>query len=168
MRELSTDTNFFGKEISSESELIKLAEKAKFPSHALILRKSHAENIDIIKGITDWDFLKKNFRQLLSKYGKVYLESDMRAMYNPTRMKVIASAAQKLVDKLKSRCSKCDTPGFGIAHLKRGLPCDYCGMPTKSILSHIYICQKCNYTKEEIYPNKKFTEEPTFCDFCNP
>jgi hypothetical protein len=89
-------------------------------------------------------------------------------MYNPTRMKVIARATQKLVDKLNSCCPKCDTPGFGIADIKRGLPCDLCGMPTKSILSHLYICQKCNYTKEEIYPDKKFTEEPTFCDFCNP
>ena len=132
------------------------------------MRKSDNDNTDIIKGITDWDLLKSSFHQLLHKYGKAHLESDMRAMYNPTRMKVIERVTQKLVDKLNSHCPKCNTPAFGIGDIKRGLPCNLCGMPTKSILSHIYICQKCNYTKEEIYPNGKFTEEPTFCDFCNP
>ncbi|RTY96888.1 hypothetical protein EKL98_16285, partial [Flavobacterium bomense] len=97
-----------------------------------------------------------------------YIETDMRAMYNPTRMKVIEKAAFKLVDKIKSLCPKCRTPGFGIIDRREGLPCQQCHFPTRSTLSHIYSCQKCSYKKEEKYPNGKQTEDPMYCDICNP
>jgi len=73
----------------------------------------------------------------------------MRAMYNPTRMKVIESAAIKLANKITSCCPNCNTPGFGVTDAKRGLPCEWCRFPTRSTLSHIYICQKCSYVKEK-------------------
>ncbi|MFT6112190.1 MAG: hypothetical protein ACJAXV_000977, partial [Bacteroidia bacterium] len=40
--------------------------------------------------------------------------------------------------------------------------------PTNSILSFMYSCQNCDFEKEEMYPHKKRTEEPMYCDFCNP
>tara|TARA_R110002012_G_scaffold300941_1_gene500995 strand:+ start:18397 stop:18879 length:483 start_codon:yes stop_codon:yes gene_type:complete len=39
-RELSMETNFNGKEIESEQELLDFAKAVKFPTHGLILRKS--------------------------------------------------------------------------------------------------------------------------------
>ena len=79
----------------------------------------------------------------------------MRAMYNPTRMKVIEKATFKLVDKIKSLCPKCETPGFEIVDRKAGLRCNQCNFPTRSTLSYIYKCQKCNYKKEEEFLNDK-------------
>jgi len=168
VRELSTATNFNGKQIQSQKELMAFAKDIGFPKHGLILRKSKNENTDIQKGITDVEILKKSFEQLYSKYNYVYAETDMRAMHNPTRMNVIEQATQKLVQKIKSNCPECQIPGFGITDAKNGLVCSLCGLPTNSTLSYIYVCQHCKFTKEEMYPNKKTTEDPTYCDYCNP
>ncbi len=168
VREVSLETNFNGEYIASKEELINFAAKAKFPSHGLIVRKSKEENEAIIKGITDWAVLVDAFKQHLNKYGAVYVETDMRAMYNPTRMSVIEQAAQKLAEKIKAQCPGCKTPGFGITEAKPGLPCECCGFKTRSVLSHLYTCKKCAYTSEALYPHNKTTEDPMYCDICNP
>jgi hypothetical protein len=168
VRELSTDTNFNGQEISTEEELTEFARSAGFPAHGLILRPSKDNLSEIYKGITDPEDLKQIFQLLQSKYNSVYAETDMRAMFNPTRMKVIEKAAVKLIEKIKSTCPQCHTPGFGITEAKKGLECSLCGMPTNSTLSHVYVCLKCNYTKEAMYPHNKSSEDPMYCDYCNP
>jgi len=168
VRELSTSTNFNGKQIQTQKELFEFADQVGFPTHGLILRKSKDENTEIHKGITNIEDLKKSFEQLYSKYNSVYAETDMRAMYNPTRMNVIEKATQKLAQKIKCTCPTCQMPGFGITDVRKGLECSLCGSPTNSTLSYIYVCQHCLFTKEEMYPNKKTTEDPTYCDYCNP
>ena len=167
-RELSMETNFNGSEIKTEKELQEFATNANFTSHGLILRKSENDCIEIVKGITDEEQLKNTFHHLIAHYGTAYVETDMRAMYNPSRMKVIEKATRKLVEKIKSLCVKCESPGFGITDRKEGLPCEQCNFPTRSTLSYIYSCQKCNYKKEEQYPNGKQIEDPMYCDICNP
>jgi len=167
-RELSTITNFNGKEIKTEKELLEFANAVDFPSHGLILRKSKTENNEINKGITDINQLKKTFNNLFDKFNSVYVETDMRAMYNPTRMKVIEAATIKLIDKINSLCPQCSKPGFGITEATKGLKCNLCGSPTNSTLSYIYVCQHCEYSKEEMYPHNKKTEDPMYCDYCNP
>jgi hypothetical protein len=168
VRELTTDTNFNGEEIKSEKQLQNFAKQVKFPSHGLIVRKGKDDFTEIVKGITDWENLNKTFLQFLEKDTSAFVETDMRAMYNPTRMKVIEKATQKLIDKINSCCPQCNTPGFGITDAKKGLRCMQCSFPTRSTLSYIYTCQKCAYTKEEMFPNKKTTEDPMYCDVCNP
>lgn len=168
VREISTSTNFNGREIKTYKELLAFAEQVGFPAHGLILRKSKEENIDIHKGIITTETLQQSFELLYSKYHAVFAETDMRAMYNPTRMSVIEQATLKLVQKIQSTCPQCQTPGFGITDAKKGLKCGLCGSATKSTLSYLYVCQQCQFTKEEMYPNKKTFEDPTYCDFCNP
>ncbi|MDO9001200.1 MAG: hypothetical protein Q7W45_15660 [Bacteroidota bacterium] len=168
IRERSFKTNFNGQEIKSVEQLNIFATKAQFPSHGLIIRKAYGDNSEIIKGIIDSNVLKKSFESLKNKYGSVYIETDMRAMFNPTRMKVIKKAAQKLVDKITSFCPQCYTPGFGITNANAGLPCSLCSFPTRTILSYEYKCIKCQYKEDKKYPHNKTTEEPTFCDNCNP
>lgn len=168
VRELSTETNFNGSEIKNEQELLDFADLVKFPSHGLILRKSKIDNSYIVKGITNLEDLKKSFHLMLKKFNNVYAETDMRAMHNPSRMTVIKNATKKLVDKVNSCCPQCNIPGFGVTDAKKGLECSLCGSPTNSTLSFIYSCQKCHFKKEEMYPHKKTTEEPMYCDFCNP
>ncbi|MFT6203204.1 MAG: hypothetical protein ACI9V1_000347 [Spirosomataceae bacterium] len=168
VRELSTSTNFNGKQVQTQKELFEFADQIGFPTHGLILRKSKDENTDIHKGITDIGILKTSFEQLCSKYHSVYAETDMRAMYNPTRMSVIEKTTEKLVEKIRSACPQCQMPGFGITDATKGLECSLCGSPTNSTLNYIYVCQHCQFKKEEMYPNKKTTEDPTYCDYCNP
>ena len=134
----------------------------------MILRKSRYEFADIVKGITNVEELINVFNSLIDKFGTAYIETDMRAMYNPTRMKVIESVAKKLIKKINTLCPVCNMPGFGITNAKEGLPCELCNFPTRSTISYIYSCQKCNYKKEEKYPKGKQTEDPMYCDYCNP
>lgn len=168
VREISTETNFNAAEIKSETELKDFANAAQFPSHGLILRKHKEDYSKIKKGITNWETLLNAYRHFSKTDGLAYVETDMRAMYNPTRMKVIKKAAQKLADKINSQCPECKTPGFGITDSKQGLPCELCKFPTRSTLSYIYTCQKCNFQKEIKYPNGKTKEDPMYCDICNP
>jgi hypothetical protein len=167
-REISTDTNFNGEEIQTTEALQKFADKALFPSHGLILRKSKEENTEIVKGLTEWKKLHNVFSRFITLYGKAYVETDMRAMYNPSRMQVIEKVSQKLIEKINSTCPDCHTPGFEIVDAISGLPCKLCGSPTKSVLSYTWACKKCKHISEEKYPNGKTKEDPGYCDRCNP
>jgi len=167
-RELSLQTNFNGSEIKSIRELKDFARKASFPTHGLILRKNKDDFSEIKKGITDWDTLLTTYTNLSKVDSIVYVETDMRAMFNPTRMQVIKKATEKLVNKINTYCPQCNIPGFDITSSKQGLPCGLCNSPTRSILSYLYTCKKCGFAKEEKYPNGKTTEEPMYCDNCNP
>jgi len=167
-RELSFKTNFNGDEIKTEKKLTEFAKRVKFPSHGLILRKAKDNNSKIIKGITNWQTLKETFQMFIDTCGEAYVETDMRALYNPTRMKVIESAAKKLVKKINSLCPECNTRGFGITDALKGLPCSLCGSPTQSTFSYIYECKKCAFKKEEKFPHNKIQEDPMYCNICNP
>lgn len=167
-REISTETNFGYKEIAHEKELMEFANQASFPTHGLILRKSRQEHIDIVKGITDTPTLLDVYKTMAAKYSLICVETDMRAMFNPSRMKVIEIATKKLIEKIQSACPQCQMPGFSITDAKSGLPCDLCGSPTRSALAYIYQCTHCGFSKEKIYPHKKQTEDPMYCDRCNP
>ena len=167
-RELSTETNFNGATVTTQETLMEFASKVKFPSHGLILRKSKEEFNGMKKGITEPAKLLAAFNHLIENFKTAYVETDMRAMYNPTRMGVIEAVAKKLVEKIKSTCPACHIPGFGITEVKQGLPCEICNFPTQSTLSYLYICQKCGFNQEEKYPKGKKTEDPMYCDMCNP
>lgn len=168
VREWSTETNFHGSVITNESELKAFAYDTQFPSHGLICRKSKNDFTLIVKGITDWEKLSDTFRYFIKMFGSVYVETDMRAMYNPMRMNVIEKAAKKLVDKMKSICPVCGTPGYGVTEVRRGLPCAQCSFPTRTPVSYISTCMKCGHYTEDLYPDGNLTEDPMHCDVCNP
>lgn len=168
VREISLITNFNGSEIQNMEQLNEFAKKAGFPQHALIIKKSKDDLEELSKGIRNWDSLKKSFLHFQYKYGTAYAETDMRAMYNPTRMNVIADTAKKLLKRVKSNCPICAAPGYGIVDAKPGLPCELCGFPTRSTLSVDYKCQSCQFTELKLFPHGKELEEPIFCDMCNP
>lgn len=168
VREISTETNFNKQEISSREELDAFAQLVGFPSHRLILKSLANDQQDMVKGIEDWHQLYQGFDRLMANSSSVHVETDMRAFCNPTRMKVIEKAAIKLVEKIKSVCPNCSTPGFSITDHREGLPCSWCGSSTRSTLSYVYSCAKCSFAQEEKYPNGKKEEDPMYCDRCNP
>lgn len=168
VKELSSETNFNGKELKNEHELLDFTRIVNFPSHGVMLRKAKDDLSNIQKGITDWKKLNHTFYHFMQEFGSVYIETDMRAMYNPTRMKVIEAATKKLITKVGAVCPQCNAPGFGITAAVPGLPCRRCGFPTQSTIKYIYSCQKCLFYKEHLYPNGDSSEDPGFCNFCNP
>lgn len=167
-REISLDTNFNASVITNQSDLLAFAQRVQFPSHALIMNPAENNYSKIVKGINNLESLKKHFEEFTNEFGKAYVETDMRAQFNPTRMKVIEKVAQKLLQNVQSICPNCKTPGFTITKAIPGLPCNWCKSPTASTLSFLYKCSKCDFTKEDLFPHQKNTEDPTYCDLCNP
>lgn len=167
-RHLSIETNFAGEEIGSLEALEAFAEKALFPSHALILKNQKESFLEIQKGITEPSLLLEFGEQLLKTYGTLYAETDMRAHFNPFRMKVIGEAAQLLLEKICSCCPSCSLPGFAVVTSQPGLPCSWCGTPTRSTLSQTKTCTHCGNSEELLHPFGKTAEDPMYCDRCNP
>jgi hypothetical protein len=168
VKHISTKTNFSGKYIQSIEALEEFAKLIGFPEHALILRKEEGSKEYIHKGIKDWNTLKQLYTEIEKAFGGAFVETDMRAMNNPLRMKVIQETTEKLIAKIQSSCPNCSCPGFDIKEFKEGLPCEWCNRPTKSILSLLYHCNKCGFEKEEWFPKNKEKEDPQYCDYCNP
>lgn len=154
--------------VKNWQELSKFARLNKFPQHQLVIRPDHQDHPVFAKGINNLDKLREAFDEALklSKKNRVFVEHDLRAFANPTRMKNIKEATKDLMVKLKSYCPKCQTPGFSITRTEAGLPCALCEMPTKQIMAKIHTCLKCDYEKKEMIKDKK--ADPSRCDFCNP
>lgn len=166
--EISLRTNYSGAFIRSINELKNFTKEVKFPSHALIIKVNPDTADPIHKGIKNRKELEDLFHQYHQRYNSVYIETDMRAMHNPTRMQVINTATKKLISKIRSNCPKCNYPGFAVVRSVKGLLCEDCKLPTRSALKHIKACLNCGHEKEMMYPYKKQKENPMYCDFCNP
>lgn len=167
-KEISMETNFNGKEIQSLSELAEFADQCLFPSHRLIVRNKDKGTDYIQKGIGDKKALESFFKECMALHGSVFVETDMRAMYNPSRLKVITTCMQKLLEKMASKCPKCQYPGFSITDAVPGLPCSQCKNATRSTLYHQAVCTNCAYKEEYYFPHQKNEENPMYCDYCNP
>jgi hypothetical protein len=165
---LSLQTNFNGVNVVSLAEAIEFSKLSLFPSHALIIRNKERGSELIYKGITQMIDFKERVTDALHRYRSIWIETDMRAHLNPSRLAVIKEATADLINKMKSNCPSCAVPGFWIAEVNKGLPCSLCKLPTNSTLSHQYICVHCNFEQEQLFPNDRKEEDPMFCNFCNP
>lgn len=168
VKHLSTETNFDKVEVSSFSEIEEFAHKVGYPSHGIILKLVDDKSSKVYKDIENLDDLKNIFELKRKKITKIEVETDMRAHRNPTRMKVIAEAGEKLNGALKSNCPKCNTIGFAAVDSRPGLKCKNCGLPTRSTFFHVYECKACHFSENRYFPNGKESEDPMYCDFCNP
>lgn len=165
---LSSETNYSSGSFSGWEAVEAFARSAGFPDHGLILRTRKTEGEEIVKGITDHQQLRRAFDMLQQVTDTVHVETDMRAMMNPMRMKVIAQAANDLVERIRSVCPQCGRPGFGVVRTDAGLPCRQCRMPTRSVLRVIYFCNGCGNKHEVLNPGGRSAEDPMHCDWCNP
>lgn len=167
-RKVSLETNFASKTVFDLNDFLSFLEQVQFPSHKVILKKSPNNYTEIYKDGRNKLEIIQIFQILLEKFGSVYAETDMRAMNNPTRMKVIKEAAENLIEKVVSLCPECLFPGFSVTSSVAGLPCSSCNSSTNSILYHLFSCAKCSYTEKKYYPRNVQTEDPMYCDNCNP
>ncbi len=167
---LTAETNYGHKVVSSLKAAQEFAQQVGFPEHGLVVitcPKALSE-AEIFKGITNSAALAKAVEHVLSATGKAHIETDMRALYNPTRMRAIAQATQNLVEKLLRLCPRCDWPGFDLVETVPGLPCEWCGLPTAIVRSQIYGCQKCGHRQTVHFPEGQKTANPGECAYCNP
>lgn len=162
----TTVTNYNHTMIKNHQEANDFCETVGFPDHAVIIRKDN----EIIKGINSKDHLVEAIEYMLKKCStkELMIETDMRALFNPTRMNTIKSATLNLISKIYSLCSKCSYPGLEVVERKKGLLCSDCGLKTELIKSEIYKCRNCGELEEKLYPNGKQFADPSNCPFCNP
>ncbi|WP_413175788.1 DUF6671 family protein [Anabaena azotica] len=168
----STDTNFNHQVVNNLQAAEEFAVKVGFPEHGLVIwfENSNSQSPEIIKGITTKERLQESVNLALNNAvdGKLHIETDMRALYNPTRMKNIEKATQDLLNKINSYCPQCSTPGFSIAEKIKGLPCEICHQPTFLTMAVIYECRKCNFREKKLYPEGKRFADTGLCNYCNP
>ena len=167
-RKLSMETNFAAKAIKDKNTFLEFLSQIKFPSHGIILKSTELNASKIHKDIRNEAEAIRIFELILAEFGSVNVETDMRAMNNPMRMKVIQNATKNLVEKVNSLCPKCSFPGFSVTQSVKGLPCSACNLPTKSVLYLLKTCCKCDYSEKNYFPRNVKTEEPMYCDNCNP
>lgn len=147
----------------------RLALEAGFPRHWLVLRPNAEDDPRAIKGIDSWPALRAAFAaaQAQSDSGEVWLESDLRAMANPSRQALIVQAGQDLARRWHSLCPTCDAPGFWPVAAIRGLPCAACGTPTRERMGERWACVCCSHTQERTLAATQ-RADPARCDRCNP
>lgn len=168
VRKLETKTNYRQITLHSTDSLPELITLTQFPSHALIVKKSADDATDCVKGITQENMLFHTVETFIERFGKCHIETDMRAMYNLTRMGVIDVMTKSLIQQIQTACPSCQAPGFRLKDFVRGLPCAYCGEATRSVKAEIYACQSCSYTESRIPGHAMLKEDPMYCDYCNP
>jgi hypothetical protein len=155
--------------VSHWEELEKFAHAALFPSHQLVVKPTDEYHPKSIKNISNMTQLREAFEwaKTHSSKGIVYVENDLRAFANPTRMENIRLATIDLANKMNSLCPACQTPGYWIKDVQRGLPCNACGMPTNQEIAKIWGCLKCTHTEKEGVKVLRFAN-PSQCKHCNP
>lgn len=166
----STTTNYSHTLVKNIEEAQAFAQKAGFPQHGLVVMANPdvVQATQMIKGISTEAQFVDVVTWMLSKFGHAHIETDMRAMYNPTRMKVIAEATQDLIKKVNQCCPQCNCPGFDVVEHIKGLPCRLCHFPTELTLISIYHCKRCKFRQEIRFPDKQETADPAQCRYCNP
>jgi hypothetical protein len=151
------------------AEVQAFAHREDFPRHQLVLRPDDQHATRIVKGVADWDTLHAQFQrtQAASATGQVFVETDLRAHANPTRMQTIERAALDLVRRLQSPCPACAAPGHAAVENLAGLPCADCGTPTSAKRGEIWGCVACKH-RQTVWRTDLVEASPAHCPYCNP
>ncbi len=155
--------------LSDAGALAEFAARADFPRHGLVVRPDDEDDPRIRKGADTAEALEAAFEAALaeSRTGRVFVEHDLRAHRNPTRMKVIGDAMRDLVARAASLCPGCALPGFGRVAIVPGRPCRDCLSPTQVPLADEHGCVSCAHRVREPRGGPPWAD-PARCDLCNP
>lgn len=156
------DTNYEQTAAATWADAQSFAQSVGFADHGVIVGKPGQPFF--IKDCGDWVGLEQQVRAGL-KQGPVWLETDMRAHRNPTRMAMIRRCAEQLADLLQSHCPACHSTGFGEVLPIYGATCEACGAATAALKGKKTRCTVCGFTEHETI---RSTVPPARCEHCNP
>lgn len=155
-------TNYAQCTSTSWEQAKEFAHEAGFPEHGIIVGKPLGTAFS--KTCTNWQLLEFQTRQAL-QLGPVWLETDMRAHRNPTRMALIGQCAQELAQLLQCTCPACNRGGFGQQTPIVGALCESCGFSTGAVRAKRIQCSACGYAQELLLQR---TVPAARCERCNP
>lgn len=169
-RLISLETAHAGRSCESLEELDEFLARVPFPDHALVVRPHQVvvPGDEQHKGIDELAELQLHARKLLASRGQFWVEIDLRAHRNPTRMGVIERAGAAFAAELATLCPRCDEPWFRVVEQVAGLPCSECGSATESTRALRRACSPCGHSILEPRPDGRELEEPRHCSTCNP
>ena len=155
-------TNYAQATAHSWQQANDFALEAGFPAHGIIVGKPG--ELAFSKACDTWELLEQQVGRALQA-GSVWLETDMRAHRNPTRMGQIAHCAQQLATLLQCACPACSAPGFGEETPIAGAVCENCGLPTGALRAKRVVCNACGHGEViELHA----TVPASRCERCNP
>lgn len=163
----SIETNFAGQQVVDARGALDFAARVQFPSHQLTLLAAGTPAATV-RGIADAERLGTEVERLLRDHGPVTVQTDMRADRNPTRMRAIARAAERLALRAATRCVACAWPGYGLVGLERGLPCEDCGEPSELVRFELHGCARCGERTKRPRGDSRTHCSPGECQWCNP
>jgi len=134
-----------------------------FPGHGVIVGKPGQAIFS--KELATPDAAMRTQLQAALAHGPLWLETDMRAHRNPTRMAMIAQCASALSAQLRCPCPGCARPGFGLQTALHGAVCSGCGRATDTVRAVRTSCAVCGFSQEK---RVRDTVEPARCGYCNP
>lgn len=146
-----------------------------FPRHAVIARPASltvcaATAALLFKGLRTPQELQAALQTCrhADPQGQVWLETDMRAHHNPTRMASIRRLGFALVRRLRSPCPACGSPGWGVVDRVPGLPCAACGLATALVRHEVLGCAACSHRLHKPRRDGRTAADPAHCATCNP
>ena len=169
VEEISTETNHAEIEFGPSDDLHAFLKQIGFPEHGIIVKLKDRSDM-VFKNLQTFQSVEQAIIDgfLVSTDSKVILSTDMRANFNPTRMKVIEKVGLKLIETLNSLCPDCKTPGFAISKGVPGLPCEECGEPSRISKDVLWSCVKCAHSEQKARPDGVVAISAADCEFCNP
>jgi hypothetical protein len=167
------DRPVFGHRIAADiSELAAFLIENKFPSHSVIVRPNVVSSgkASIHKGISNASQLAALVKECAysSEDGKAFVQTDMRAHRNPTRMATIRRLAEKLAARISQNCPRCSSPGYGQIGIESGLACQSCSQPTDNVRYQVYGCSFCAHLEYRPRDDGRTHADPAQCQHCNP
>jgi hypothetical protein len=169
-RHVSLDTRAGGEHATTIDAVRAFAGRMGFPGHGLVLRPAEqvAQGDRIVKGIQDPGQLVREAERFIAGHGGVWVETDLRAMMNPTRMAVITETAERFVRELATPCPACGAVHFRVTGTVIGLLCAWCGTPTEGVRALVRSCWRCGHSEERTRDDGRTTADPQHCPACNP
>lgn len=156
------ETNWRSGEVTDIEGALRFAQEIGFPDHGVIVGRPGEAWFD--KSCETPDALQARVAEALPG-GPVLLQADMRAHRNPTRMRMIASAAAALAGRLARPCPACAAPGYGPVDGVPGALCEACGTPTRVARAERWACPRCAFEEQRPLQQQAPAAQ---CDRCNP
>ena len=176
---MSLRTNYSSFKAASPEAALGWLKEVGFPSHAVMVGSpSRVSPSSSVSPPVDWLAKAVYTREELARWmaiaaqrsenGMAWLETDMRAYCNPTRMASIRRLAFQLVRRINTSCPACTAPRWGLVRTIGGLPCSSCGSATELLAFEEFGCIRCTYTEQRPRQDLLLAADPGHCPYCNP
>ena len=142
-QDVSPETNFAQVVVVTPHEALDFAERAGFPDHAIIVLDCNdgqsVSELGWFKGVVIATELERAVETTVAR-GAAFVETVMRAHFNPGRMRTIERATEDLIRGLKAAVRHAHAGGFDATQRIAGLPCEWCADPMYDPFCGVDMC----------------------------